>query len=273
MKTIKNHKLLIDADCPMCKLYGNAFEANGLIEKGTCDAYQTIDRDNVKSVDMERAKNEIAFINTKTQEVVYGFDAFKKILTSAFPALKAFLNLFIIDFLGKKAYRFVSTNRKVIMPAKKAINDCSPTLNIKYRIFYMLLVALFSSMVIYQYSASINELMNWKSSFYRELSLCFGQIIWQTIFLIRILKIKIWDYLGNMMTVSLMGTFLLMPLLFLKLWLTISPIVYLVYFLVVVGLMLLEHLRRCKLLEIGLLPTVSWLAFRIFFLLLINFIL
>ena len=43
MKTLQNYKLLIDADCPMCRMYGNAFEAKGLIEKGTCSPYQKID--------------------------------------------------------------------------------------------------------------------------------------------------------------------------------------------------------------------------------------
>ncbi|MES2519567.1 MAG: DUF393 domain-containing protein [Bacteroidota bacterium] len=266
MKTLQNYKLLIDADCPMCRLYGNAFEAKGLIERGTCSPYQTIDLSIANLLDMNLAKNEIAFVNTENNEVVYGIEAFKVILSNSFPRLETILNLKPIDWLGRKLYRFISTNRKVIIPAKSSGNDCTPTLNVKYRVAYILFVAIFSSLIIYNYSTSINQMIGWKSSIYRELIMCFGQIIWQVIFLGKILKNKLWDYLGNMMTVSLMGTLLLLPLLFFN----ISPIIHLIYFMMIVGIMLLEHLRRCKILEIGIIPTISWISYRLVFLLLIE---
>ncbi|PWK18404.1 hypothetical protein LV89_04103 [Arcicella aurantiaca] len=266
METLQNYKLLIDADCPMCRLYGNAFENNGLIDKGTSSPYQTVDLSVSNLVDMNRAKNEIAFVNTLNNEVVYGLDAFKIILSNAFPKLSAILNFKPIDWFGRKLYRFVSTNRKIIIPAKSSGNDCTPTLNVKYRIAYLLFVAVFSSLIIYNYSTSINQMMGWKSSIYRELIMCFGQIIWQTIFLNKILKTKFWDYIGNMMTVSMIGTILLLPMLIFN----TSSIVHLVYFMMVVSVMLLEHLRRCKILEIGIMPTILWVAYRITFLLLIG---
>jgi hypothetical protein len=266
MKTLQNYKLLIDADCPVCRLYGNAFETKGLIEKGTCSPYQTIDLSIANLVDMNRAKNEIAFVNTENNEVVYGIEAFKVILSNSFPRLETILNLKPIDWLGRKLYRFISTNRKVIIPAKPSGNDCTPILNVKYRVVYTLFVAIFSSLIIYNYSTSINQMLGWKSSIYRELIMCFGQIIWQVIFLGKILKNKVWDYLGNMMTVSLMGTLLLLPTLFFS----IGPIIHLVYFMMVVSIMLLEHLRRCKILEIGIIPTISWVSYRLVFLLLIE---
>ena len=266
METLQNYKLLIDADCPMCRLYGNAFEAKGLIEKGTCNPYQTVDLSIANLVDMNRAKSEIAFVNMQNKEVVYGLDAFKVIFNNAYPILKPLLNLKLVDWIGQKAYRFISTNRKIIAPAKVLGNDCTPTLNLKYRIFYILFVALFSSFVIYNYSTSINQMMGWGSSIYRELIMCFGQIIWQSLFLYKILINKRLEYLGNMMTVSLIGTFLLIP----KLLINTSPIVHLCYFMMVVGVMLLEHLRRCKILEIGIIPSFSWVSYRLVFLFLIE---
>ena len=266
METLQNYKLLIDADCPMCRLYGNVFEAKGFIEKGTCSPYQTIDLSIANMVDMNRAKSEIAFVNTLNSEVVYGLDAFKAIFSNAYPILNPVINLKLLDWIGKKVYNFISTNRKIIAPATISGNDCTPTLNLKYRLFYILFVALFSSFVIYNYSISINQMMGWGSSIYRELIMCFGQILWQSIFLHKLLKDKMLDYLGNMMTVSLIGTILLLPMLLFN----TSPIVYLGYFMMVVGIMLLEHLRRCKILEIGIIPTISWVSYRLVFLLLIE---
>jgi hypothetical protein len=191
---------------------------------------------------------------------------FKVILTNSYPIIKPFSNLKVLDWIGRKLYRFISTNRKVIVPAKVLGNDCTPTLNVKYRLVYILLIALFSSLVIYNYSSSINQMMGWKSSIFRELLMCFGQIFWQSFFLHKTLKNRRLDYLGNMMTVSLIGTFLLIPMLFFN----TSPIIHLVYFMMVVGIMLLEHLRRCKILEIGIIPTISWVCYRLVFLLLIE---
>lgn len=270
METLQNYKLLIDADYPMCRLYGNTFEAKGLIEKGTCSPYQTIDLPIANLVDMNRAKNEIAFVNTLNSKVVYGLDAFKVILTNAYPVLKPFSNLKPLDWIGRKVYRFISTNRKVIVPERTSfdaeVNNCNPALNVKYRLIYILFIALFSSLVIYNYSGSINQMMGWESSIYRELMMCFGQIGWQSLFLHKILKNKRLDYLGNMMTVSLIGTILLLPMLFFN----TSPLVHLGYFMMVVFVMLLEHLRRCKILEIGIIPTISWVSYRLAFLLLIE---
>lgn len=268
MKTLQNYKLLIDADCPMCRLYGNAFEAKGLIERGTCSPYQTIDLSIANLLDMNRAKNEIAFVNIENNEVVYGLEAFKVILSNSFPRLKTLLNLKPIDWLGRKLYRFISTNRKVIIPAKSSGNDCTPTLNVKYCVAYMLFVAIFSSLIIYNYSTSINQMMGWKSSIYRELLMCFGQIIWQSLLLHKILKNKRLDYLGNMITVSMIGTLLLIPMLIFN----ASPIVHLGYFMMVVGVMLLEHLRRCKILEIGIIPSISWVCYRLIVLVVILYL-
>jgi hypothetical protein len=272
METLQNYKLLIDADCPMCRLYGNAFEAKGFIEKGTCSPYQTTDLSIANLVDMNRAKSEIAFVNTLNSEVVYGLDAFKVILTNAYPILKPFSNLKALDWFGRKVYRFISTNRKVIVPGKTSfdaeVNNCNPALNVKYRLIYILFIAIFSSLVIYNYSTSINQMMGWKSSIYRELMMCFGQIFWQSLLLHKILKNKRLDYIGNMMTVSMIGTLLLLPILIFN----ASPIVHLGYFMMVVGVMLLEHLRRCKILEIGIIPSISWVCYRLIVLVVILYL-
>ena len=91
------------------------------------------------------------------------------------------------------------------------------------------------------------------------MTVCLGQILWQTVFLRNYLKDKIWDYLGNMMTVSLMGTLLLIPALLTD----FAPVFYLIYFGIVVLAMFLEHLRRCKILKLNYKPTISWILFRL----------
>lgn len=120
----------------------------------------------------------------------------------------------------------------------------------------MVFVVFFSAYVLSLYTSKFN--LSLDHNFLREFIICLGQIVWQTLFLKPYLKNKIWDYLGNMMTVSLIGTLLLVPALLIN----FSSVFYLIYFGIVVSIMLFEHLRRCKILKLNFLPTISWIIYR-----------
>jgi predicted DCC family thiol-disulfide oxidoreductase YuxK len=71
-------------------------------------------------------------------------------------------------------------------------------------------------------------------------------------------------YLGNMMTVSLAGSLVLLPALAPgAAGLALSPLFYAAWFTAVVGLMFLEHVRRVKLLGIPAVATAGWVAYRL----------
>jgi hypothetical protein len=263
MRTLNNHKLLIDADCPMCRMYGKGFEKAGWVDKGTYSPYQNFVSSNASTIDLDKARNEIALLDTQNNEVRYGIDALKHIVTNRFPGLSLILSWKPVDFFLRKLYKFISFNRKVIAPseAKEGVKACTPDLNVKYRLLYIAFVAILSSIVLYHYNQPINAAMDWQNHLGREFLICIGQIVWQTLFLNRLLKDKLLDYLGNMMTVSMIGTLLLLPMLLIK---DIWPFYYLVYFGIVVSFMLWEHLRRSKILQIGYYPTISWILYRVF---------
>ncbi|SDH43580.1 hypothetical protein SAMN04487996_13726 [Dyadobacter soli] len=66
-----------------------------------------------------------------------------------------------------------------------------------------------------------------------------------------------------MMTISLAGALALLPVAALCAWFNLGWQEGGFGFLLVVFLMFLEHLRRCKLLEVGYLMTASWVLYRI----------
>ncbi len=261
MKTLENHKLLIDKECPMCQLYGNAFEKFNIVENGTCLPFQDAKVFLGEEVDEFRAQNEIALINTKTSEVVYGIDALKKVIGYNHPALVTLIEKKWVNKALRILYKFISQNRKIIAPSKLSTSVCRPTLDLKFRLVYMVLVAVLSSIVIFKYSVDINTFLSLESNYNRELIICFGQIAWQYLFLNGYLKEKKWEYLGNMSTVSLIGTLLLIPMM----WISFEFVGFkIAWFVIVVGIMFFEHLRRTKLLEINYFATISWLCFRVF---------
>jgi hypothetical protein len=156
-------------------------------------------------------------------------------------------------------YSFISYNRKQIIPSPKDYTEqsCVPDFNLKYRIAYISFVVIFSAYILSEFSVKLN--FNLERNFLREFAVCLCQIVWQTLFLKTYLKGKIWDYLGNMMTVSLIGTLLLIP----ALMTNFTPVFYLIYFGMVVLIMFLEHIRRCRILKLNFLPTISWMVFRL----------
>ncbi len=268
---LTNHKLLIDKNCPMCQLYGKLFTATAKIDEETIVHYQTVESSIAQAIDMNRAKNEIAFYNTHDLTTTYGLDAILKILSHNSSILKWFFSLGIVYFILQKGYNFISYNRKLIYPVSEThtTRPCIPQFNFRYRISYIIFVALFTGCVLNTFAYPINAYFHLEQNWLREFYICFGQIIWQGA-AISILKPNMkWDYLGNMSTVSLIGGILLLPFLLITAFYPISIIGSFIYFLFVVGIMLLEHIRRCKLLDIPIWMTFSWIAFRTFILMII----
>jgi len=257
MKTLKNHTLIYDSECPMCNIYSKGFIKSGMLDESGREAFTELSVETKNRIDVNRAKNEIALVDHDKNKVAYGLDSLLLIIGHSFPMLEKTARIKPLYWFFKKLYSFVSYNRKQIIPSKNdhGADACVPDFNLRYRLAYIAFVAICSGSVLSLFSAKLGLNPN----FFREAGICTGQIVWQTVFLKACLKEKLWDYLGNMMTVSLIGTVLLIPGLFLNLNLTSAVI----YFGTVVTIMILEHIRRCKILGLNLLPTISWTLFRI----------
>lgn len=259
MKTLKNHTLIYDNECPMCNLYSKGFTKCGMLDEDGREAFTELSVKNKILIDFNRAKNEIALVDHNKNEVVYGLDSLLLIIGNSFPLLAKIARTKPLYWFFQKLYSFVSYNRKQIIPSSKDYTEqsCVPDFNLKYRIAYISFVVVFSAYILSQFSLKLD--FNLERNFLREFAVCLGQIAWQTLFLKSYLKDKIWDYLGNMMTVSLIGTLLLIPALIID----FTPVFYLVYFGIVVLIMFLEHIRRCRILKLNFFPTISWILFRI----------
>ncbi|HTD99280.1 MAG TPA: DCC1-like thiol-disulfide oxidoreductase family protein [Mucilaginibacter sp.] len=266
MKTLKNHIILYDAECPMCKLYTNAFIKTGMLDTAGRVAYQQMPESVCPYVDRQRAINEIALVDTKTGEVKYGIHSLFKVIAHSFPGFKALFSFAPFIWLTSKLYAFISYNRRVIIPAD--INNqqgLQPTFKLRYRIAYLIFTWAIVGFILTAYARLLTGFVPLGNSF-REYLICGGQIIFQGIVISIYAQAKRWEYLGNMMTISFAGSLLLIPMLFLP---HLLPAIYPLYFMAVAGLMFLEHIRRTKLLQLGWLLTITWVIYRIAVLILI----
>jgi predicted DCC family thiol-disulfide oxidoreductase YuxK len=265
MKTLNNHIIVYDDECPMCDLYTRAFVRSKMLEKEGRLAFSEVTALVGKGLDPNRSGNEIALIDLTTGKVTYGIDSLFTVIGNAFPVTKLLFACSPFRWLAKQAYSFISYNRKVIVPAKSvdAARACTPDFNLKYRIAYILFAWLLVATVVHAYAKLLVPIVP-PGGFMRELILSGGQIPFQALALSFLSRKKLMNYLGNMVTVTIIGALMLLPVLLLAHWgIVLAPVICAGYLLLVVGAMVLEHLRRVKLLGITGLATVSWIVYRV----------
>lgn len=264
MKTLKDHVVLFDAECPMCSVYTRAFVKTGMLDGNGRAAYQHIPQNSCLVYDRQRAANEIALVNLKTGEVSYGIKSLFKIIGNSWPVFAPLFAFKPFIWLMGKIYAFIAYNRRVIIPPTRAEANFAyqPTFKKHYRVAYLLFTWFFTGFILTAYAQLLTGLVP-PGNAYREYMICGGQIIFQGLMICAFERKEIWAYLGNMMTISFAGSLLLLIPLAINHWLPLGSMVCAVYFMGVAGLMLLEHIRRTKLLNLGWTLTVSWVTYRV----------
>ncbi len=265
MRTLKEHVIIYDDQCPLCHLYTGAFVKTGMLEPNGRQAYTCLRPETARLLDGERSRNEIPLVDLRTGTVVYGVDSIFKVVGHRFPALQPLFRLRPFQRLARTAYAFVSYNRKVVIPGRvfEAQGACTPTFHLPWRLAYLGVAWLVSAWVLTAYAARLVPLVP-ASSFGREFLICGGQIVFQAGLVGLLRRDRMVHYLGNLMTVSLAGSLLLLPALALgAAGLALPLFFYAAWFTVVVGLMFLEHVRRVGLLGIPAAATAGWVVYRL----------
>ena len=270
MKTLENQTLLYDEDCPLCSLYTTGFIKSGMLDQNGRKSYCELSDEEQTFVDLKRATNEIALVDNKTKTVIYGIDSLIKVVGFSFPLIEKIATGKPIHFVLKKLYSFVSYNRKVIIPGnmkEESKLQCIPDFNYKYRFLFIGFALTVTAFILFGYS---NLIVNFpKSTITRELIIAFGQIVFQSLFLLKFDRKTILNYAGNLMTASLMGSLILSPVLILSPFIQLSQITVLGWFGVTVFIMFLEHFRRIKILKLPFYLSYTWVLYRIIALFLI----
>lgn len=260
MNTLKDHTLIYDDECPMCNIYTRAFIKTGMLDKEGRQPYsEAASRVNF---DKRKACNQIALINRKDNSVVYGIDSLFNVIANSFPIFRPLFQWSVFRAACAKLYSFISYNRKVVAPGSKE-NTCIPDFSFKYRGAYIIIAWIITSIVLASYAKMLAPLVP-QSGLGREFLICGGQVIFQTVTFI-LLGIKdrktVLNYLGHLMTISLGGALLLSPMLIVSDFVT--PLFSLGFFIIIAGLMLIEHVRRVKLLQLPWLLSMSWVLYRL----------
>jgi predicted DCC family thiol-disulfide oxidoreductase YuxK len=269
MKTLEKHVILYDNQCPLCCAYTAGFVKTQMLDdKGRAPFSNASSLIEKFHVDQKRACDEIALIDTVTGRTAYGIDSIFMILSHRFPLLRPILRNALVKAIFVRLYAFISYNRKVIIPARATEGlPCVPSFNLRYRIAFLLFAWIVTSLILTKYSTLLTPIIP-ATNFYREFLICGGQILFQGMVIAIMDKNKVFDYLGNMMTVSLAGAMILFVITPLSL-IVHQPLIYVAVFAFVVLLMFTEHIRRTRLLQLSWIMTFSWVVYRVIVLALI----
>lgn len=136
----------------------------------------------------------------------------------------------------------------------------------RYKLLYIIVAWLVTSIVLMNYSANIQQTLP-GVQYFPEYLVLIAHLAIQASLVYKIDKKKVFAYLEQNITTSLIGAIILIPLLILRNY--VSQPFMLLYFLFTAGIILLEHIRRVNLLKLPHSLTISWVLFRTILLILI----
>ncbi|MBL7811870.1 MAG: hypothetical protein JNL57_06565 [Bacteroidetes bacterium] len=266
---MKNHIIIYDADCPLCRWYTGAFVKHGLLPADGREPYQHCGPNTRQVVDMARARNEIALLNKETGEVTYGYRSLSLILQQRWKWIRTATTHRILAPCISGLYSFISYNRKVMAPASGngSYLECIPDRHWGYRIFFMAMCLLLVNAVVGAYFEYHLAAFGHHFIPFREGVFFIAQLLFQFIAMRLLRQQNAYDYLAHVGIVSALGA------IGLGIFGTVLQVMTELHlqtgFLPGAGLgavmlwMFLEHKRRVDLL--GLSPALSytWLLFRI----------
>ena len=266
--------LLYDGDCPMCRVYSHAFVKAKMLEQKGIMSYDHASGEVRSTIDTDRARNEIALVNVKDQKVIYGVDSWFTIFTNSFPFLRSAEKFPPFYWFMKSLYLLISYNRRVIAPGKVLHRDgaCDPDYNIIWRWIYIAVTSCIVGFILSNYFGGIVIYQNAQLGFYTEWLIATGQLVFQGVIVFFIRKDRLLHYFGQLMTISMIGSLLLIPVILLNRIFTALPSeTYLLYFTFPVTIMLWQHIRRIKILELPSFLTITWIGYRLLLLVLFYF--
>ena len=270
MKTLKNHTLLYDEDCPLCQVYTSGFMKTRMLDQDGRQAFSQISIEEQNFINLSRASNEIALVDRQNKTVIYGVDSLLKVIGFSFPIIQKIGQFQPIKLLLQKLYSLISYNRKVIIPSKENSSQklqCIPDFNIKYRLLYILFALTVTLFSVFNFSKNIPILED--ESLFREGIITVGQLVFQGMIIYTLDKKTILNYFGNMMTVSLMGSLMLITLMLINWMIPISEPILTFGFGIIISFMFTEHFRRIKLLELPIYLSYTWAIYSVLILIII----
>lgn len=255
-----NKILIYDDNCPLCTWYSGLFVKFGFLNANGRKPFSTLDNELLSKIDFDKSRNEIPFLDTATNTVLYGMDALLEILDQKIPLIKVTGNLAPLNWVLKKIYKLISFNRKVIAAKKCGPGniDCSPDTNYVYRFIFMLACLCFNTAMLCPLQATLfSKLPYYHLNFYQLQAAHFGFVIINCSLAFSFSKAKGYEYLGQVTMLALSVILLLTPLLLMH-WFFFAEWFSTAWLVIVSAFIFKEYVRRMEF--AGVLSNHKWIV-------------
>ncbi len=259
MATVNEKAIIYDSTCPLCVWYTNKFVETGLLgPNGRISFNDLQEQVFIKKMDLHRSKHEIPLVDLTGGTTLYGLDSLVHLLNPKIPFLKTLMKIKPIYWLAKGLYYLVSYNRRVIAAGNGGDDgggasnnfDCTPDFNLPFRALYILLVLFLSPFLFAQFTKILLAAS--------DIAMCIHGLVIGSFFSVFILlascllfapaKLKV-ECMGQLATVLLLGSLVLLPTLGLSLLLPFNLLPFIILNLLLSSwLMFKEGKRRVSLL-------------------------
>jgi predicted DCC family thiol-disulfide oxidoreductase YuxK len=258
---MKNKVLIYDDNCPLCTWYSSLFVNCGLLPTEGRKSFSTLESSLLKLIDLDKSRNEIPLLDTNSGKILYGIDALLEILGQRWGFIKTTGKIKLINWFLKKIYKLISYNRKVIVAKKCSTGgiDCSPDLNYRYRIVFMLTFLVFNSLMLFPlhtllFSPAFGSLLSIKQLQIAHV----GLVLVNCLLAFNFSKTKAIEYLGQVNMLALITILLLIPLLLVHYWFGHAEWFSLIYLAATAIIIFKEYLRRME--YAAVLANNKWIA-------------
>lgn len=256
--------IIYDGNCQVCVGLRDLMLALGLVEAKECMAYTALDAQVKQQVNADRFRNEMALIDTRGGETLYGADGVSFVLAAKIRFLQPLFRFKPFFLLFRFLYKTLAFNRYVIAPPKQqAIAcDCYPETATKFRISFIALAVLIAVMLTALFGVSVHEALGVKPLTGAGQLLVMAGTGWVVQMMIAVLtleKQQVLDYIGHLGTMMVAGLLVLVPAI---IFYFISGVLFYPLPLLSVvassGLMLYLHYHRVKYLGMQQRWTLQW---------------
>lgn len=245
MKTLEHQTLLYDDNCPLCRVYTKGFISAGMLDENGKRPYCQLSEDEQVFIDLKRAANEIALVDTKNKTVLYGIDSLLKVIGNSFPWMAVVGEWQPVNYFLKKLYKFISFNRKVIVPSienKKLAFNCVPDFNVKYRWFYIFFVLLVASFFDFK---AVNH-FGYNLKIY-EIWILHAAVLIPNFLLVFKYDFKFFlNWLGNFATSLMLFSVGLLSMVFIDVLFKIPNMIFSTIYYLIIAFLLFDILRRFR---------------------------
>lgn len=216
---MENKILIYDDNCPLCTWYSGLFVKYGFLNADGRKPFSTLDTELFSKIDFDKSRNELPFLDTSTNKVLYGIDALLEILDQKIPLIKTMGNLAPLKWVLKKIYNLISFNRKVIVAKKCGPGniDCSPDNNYKYQFTFMAVCLVFNTLMLFPFQDHLFSKLSYYNPDLLQLQAAhLAFVVVNCTLALTFSKTRGYEYLGQVNMLALTAILLLTPLLLMR---------------------------------------------------------